>query len=73
MRFEGRVWQDGSHWLIEVPALHALSQGYSREEAYEMIEDLVETMVDQPGFEAAVYPKTPQTEVAGTEGGGCSW
>ncbi len=56
MRFEGRVWTDGEHWLIEVPALHALTQGYSKQEAYEMISDLVETMANKPGFEVTVYP-----------------
>ena len=56
MRFEGRLWKDGDHWLIEVPALQALTQGHDREEAYEMIRDLVETMANQPGFEATVHP-----------------
>jgi hypothetical protein len=56
MRFEGRTWKDGEHWLIEVPALCAMTQGYSEAEAFEMIRDLVETMADRPGFEAAVHP-----------------
>lgn len=57
MRFEGRVWKDGEHWLIEVPVLDALTQGHDREEAYEMIKDLVETMANKPGFEAMVHPQ----------------
>jgi len=61
MRFEGRIWKDGEHWLIEVPALQALTQGHDREEAYEMIQDLVETMANQPGFEATVYPRDGDT------------
>ena len=56
MRFEGRVWKDGEHWLIEVPALHAMTQGYTKKEAYEMIEDLVGTMANRPGVEVTVYP-----------------
>ncbi len=56
MRFEGRVWEDGEHWLIEVPALHALTQGHSKQEALEMIRDLVETMANHPGFEVTVHP-----------------
>jgi hypothetical protein len=55
-RFEGRIWKDGEHWLIEVPALCAMTQGYSETEAYQMIRDLVETMADRPGFEATVHP-----------------
>jgi len=27
MRFEGRVWKDGKHWLVEVPMLDIMSQG----------------------------------------------
>ena len=56
MRFEGRVWKDGEHWLVEVPALQAMTQGHTKNEAYEMIKDLVETMANTPGFEATVYP-----------------
>ncbi|MEM7586913.1 MAG: helix-turn-helix transcriptional regulator [Acidobacteriota bacterium] len=56
MRFEGRVWRDGDHWLIEVPALHAMTQGRSEQDAYEMLKDLIETMADVPAFEVTVYP-----------------
>lgn len=56
MRFEGRLWKSGEHWLIEVPALAAMTQGRSRDEAFEMIRDLIETMVDEPGFEVTVEP-----------------
>ncbi len=27
MRLEGRLWKSGEHWLIEVPALAAMTQG----------------------------------------------
>jgi predicted RNase H-like HicB family nuclease len=56
MRFEGRIWKDGKHWLVEVPELGAMTQGRSRDEAYEMIKDLVETMADEPEFEVTVHP-----------------
>ncbi len=56
MRFEGRIWKDGEFWLIEVPALQAMTQGHTQREAYEMMKDLLETMANQPGFEATVYP-----------------
>lgn len=55
MRLEGRLWKDGKYWLIEVPALNAMTQGRTRKEAYVMIKDLLETMVDRPGFKARVY------------------
>jgi len=56
MTFEGRVWKDGKHWLIEAPELDAMTQGHSRKDAHAMMKDLVETMADRPGFEATVEP-----------------
>lgn len=56
MRFEGRVWKDRRHWLIEAPALAAMTQGRTRGDAFAMMKDLIETMVDEPGFEATVEP-----------------
>lgn len=58
MRFEGQVFEDDGFWLVEVPALHAMTQGTTREEALEMIRDLIETMADEPGFEAQVYERS---------------
>ncbi len=58
MRLEGRAWKDGEYWLIEVPILDAMTQGKSRQEAYEMIEDLVETMADVPNFKATVHHRS---------------
>ena len=56
MRLEGRIWKDGKHWLVEVPALDAMTQGRTRRDACTMLADLVETMADRPEFEARVYP-----------------
>ena len=68
MRFEGRVWKDGEHWLIEVPALHAMTQGYTREDAFEMIKDLIETMAAKPEFEVTVYPlSSDQLEIGAND------
>jgi len=41
MEMEGKVWKDGKFWLVEVPALDAMTQGKTRKEALVMIEDLV--------------------------------
>jgi hypothetical protein len=35
-----------------------MTQGKTRREAHMMLEDLVETMVDSPGFKARVYPQS---------------
>ena len=56
MRFEGRVFKDGEHWLIEVPAFEAMTQGRTKKEAFAMIKDLLETMADAPGFEVEIEP-----------------
>ncbi len=54
MRFLGNVYKDGRHWFAEVPVFDAMSQGRSRREALEMIEDWFVSMVDRPGFSVQV-------------------
>ena len=51
MRFSGRIYKDKSQWLAEVPLFEAMTQGHSRREALEMIEDWFVSMVNRPGFE----------------------
>jgi hypothetical protein len=55
MRFAGRVVKTGKWWAIEVPDLGAFSQGKSKKEAYAMIRDAIETMIDKPGLRVDVY------------------
>jgi hypothetical protein len=54
MRFSGKVYREKSFWLAEVPVFEAMTQGRTRREALEMIEDWFVTMVDRPGFTVAV-------------------
>jgi hypothetical protein len=56
MRFAGRVYRDGKFWLAEVPILDAMTQGRTRPEAFAMVADLLETLVDRPGFTVQVHP-----------------
>lgn len=56
MRFCGRVYKDGKFWLAEVPILDAMTQGRTRKEALTMVEDLLETLVNRPGFSVKVHP-----------------
>ncbi len=56
MRFPGHLAKDGKYWLAEIPALNAVTQGRTKKEAFAMVEDLVETMVEAKGFRATVYP-----------------
>ncbi|MGB5159747.1 MAG: helix-turn-helix transcriptional regulator [Thermoanaerobaculia bacterium] len=68
MRFSGRVWKDGSHWLAEVPLFEALTQGRTRREALEMIEDWFASMVDRPGFSVeALSTGEDEFEVTSTD------
>jgi predicted RNase H-like HicB family nuclease len=41
MEIEGKIWKDGKFWLVEVPALDAITQGKTRKEALAMAKDLV--------------------------------
>ena len=52
----GRVFKDGGFWLAELPALDVVTQGKTRRDAYAMVKDLLETLVDTPGVSAHVEP-----------------
>ena len=56
MRFEGQVVKDGRFWAIEVPILFVWTQGRTKKEAYEMIADAIESLVDKRGFKIKVFP-----------------
>jgi DNA-binding XRE family transcriptional regulator len=55
MRFSGKVYRDGTHWLAEVPIFEAMTQGRSRKEALAMIEDWFCSMVDRTGFSVQAH------------------
>lgn len=55
MRFAGRVFKEGRFWAIEVPILGIVTQGQTKKEAYEMIADAIESLVDKPEFKIAVF------------------
>ena len=56
MRIYGKVYKEGKFWLAEIPILDAMTQGRTRNEAFMMVKDLLETLVDRPGFAITVYP-----------------
>lgn len=45
MELEGKLWKSGKFWLVEVPAVEVMTQGYSRKEALKMIADAIEGLV----------------------------
>lgn len=55
MRFTGRVFRSGKFWAIEIPILDIATQGRTKKEAYEMIADAVESLVNRKGFKVRVY------------------
>jgi len=50
MKLKGTLQKDGRWWIIECPALDAMTQGSSRREALEMMVDWVRTALDKPDF-----------------------
>ena len=68
MRFAGRVVKAGKWWAIEVPDLGAFSQGKTKREAYAMIRDAIEAMIDAPELRVDVHPgKGSYFEVGSTD------
>ncbi|MFQ6104056.1 MAG: helix-turn-helix domain-containing protein [Candidatus Glassbacteria bacterium] len=57
MRFVGRVFKAGQYWSIEVPILSVVTQGRTKKEAYEMIADAIELLVNKEEFKVEVFPR----------------
>ena len=55
MRFSGKIYKDGKFWLAEIPILDLMTQGRTKREAYEMVADMLDTMVNQKDFEITVF------------------
>jgi len=56
MRFGGRIFKVDRYWAVEVPVFGVVTQGRTKKEAYEMIADAVESLVNKEGFKVEVYP-----------------
>ena len=68
MRLAGQVFKSGRYWAIEVPILSIVTQGRTKNEAYEMIVDAIESLMNKEGFEVLVYPgKGQYFEVSSTD------
>ena len=51
---QGKIYEEGGFWLAEVPILDAMTQGTSKEDALYMVKDMVEALVNRPGFSVTV-------------------
>jgi hypothetical protein len=56
MRFAGHVHKAGRYWAVEVPILGVATQGRSKADAFAMIADAMESLVNRPGFSVEVFP-----------------
>ena len=54
IKFEGKLWKTGRYWAIVIPTLDVASQGKSKKNALNMIQEAVELMVDRRGFAVKV-------------------
>lgn len=54
MRLDGRVFRSGKWWAIEVPVLNLSTQGQTKNEAYQMVADAIEMLVNVRGFRVTV-------------------
>ncbi|MDW7761730.1 MAG: helix-turn-helix domain-containing protein [Acidobacteriota bacterium] len=55
MRFAGRVFKKGNTWAVEVPILDIVTQGKTKKDAYVMIADAIESLVNKKGFRVRVF------------------
>ena len=56
MRFAGRVLKKSKFWVIEIPILGVVSQGRTKKEAFVMIADAIESLVNKSDFKIDVFP-----------------
>jgi len=56
VKFEGRVFKDKRAWVVEVPALDIVTQGTSKKNAYAMIKEAIELLVDARDFNIEITP-----------------
>ena len=65
MRFHGSVYRNGRFWLAEIPILDTMTQAHTRKEALAMVEDLLVTLANRPGFTVDVHAgKNDQFEIS---------
>ncbi len=66
MRFSGKVYKDGKYWLAEIPILDLMTQGKTKKEAYEMVVDMLETIINKEGIVIELFKGTKDTFEVGT-------
>lgn len=68
MRFSGSIYKDGKFWLAEIPILDLMTQGKTKKETFEMVADMLESLVNKDKFKVKVYKgKKDSFEVGSSE------
>ena len=55
-RRSGRVYKSGRLWVAKLPSLDVMTQGRSKDEAFVMVKDMLETLVNLLGFSLRLIP-----------------
>ena len=55
-RLSGRVYKGDKFWVAKLPALDVMTQGRSKDDVHAMVKDMLETLVNLPGFSVRVNP-----------------
>jgi len=66
MKIEGTLIRAGSWWAVEIPLLKIFTQGRSKNDAYCMAKDAIESIVDEKNFTVSVTPGTGNTFMVGS-------
>ncbi len=66
MRFSGKIFRDGKFWLAEIPILDLMTKGHTKGEAYEMVVDMLETLINKKEFKVLLYKKSKDTFEVGS-------
>lgn len=55
--FEVKIYKSEKHWLAEIPALDAMTQGKTKKDAIRMAIDWLKSSLDEPKFMADILVK----------------
>lgn len=66
MRFSGSMYKNGKYWLAEIPILDLMTQSRTKKETYEMVADMLESLVNKDDFKVEVYKGKKDTFEVGS-------
>ncbi|RJP22343.1 MAG: XRE family transcriptional regulator [Candidatus Omnitrophota bacterium] len=66
MRFSGKIYKEGKFWLAEIPILDLMTQGHTKKEAYAMVMDMLESLVNKKDFKVKIYKRSKESFEVGS-------